>query len=790
MNRFKLCTKASALLLAAMMLLSMIPFAHAEESSSKCEVCGTACTQIVLKQANCHEQGVIEYICVNNKCLAYKESVLKKTDIDPKNHDTICFDNKDGLTHTAHCRYHADYKNVKEDHVFVNSYCTKCAAADYSKAEIVMRSSLSIYVDQNDTTAELSAGEIAVMVGSVDITENYYLTYSWVDTNGTIVSTNETYRLPTSVVSKCGDYNYGCLVMAMPKTGATGQYITASCSIKVCVRDMISASAVVGSKETEFTLNTTNNATSASIMQQIYQAVSQSTQGQPSFVIFDTKPLSDVGELMVTAGVSYYFTGSSSQLKLQDVRFIPTGSEAGVYTITFTAFDSKGESFPGILNITIEQEMDTSDVAYYTFQDELVPFSAEKFVSFWQEQYPGGTVKSVFFTQLPAVTEGILFYNYRAGATVNTPVKTTDLFYTVLSNANQYLIDGVAFVPASQYTGHVNIPFEVFGVRADGFYAQESGTLSIFISSGKISALTYSMKAGDTMDLSEDDFLTLYRSSTGEKTGTLSIQLLDAPKYGKLYIDYTTPLRSIELDETNIADYMFFYSSKLGREISELTYVASKQEKDATDSLRYAVYNDKGEFVYIGELVITVKKTATVYTKSFPDVKTTDWFYTYVMDLAEDGVINGFEEIVDGVTVTSYKPQDNVTYAQALKLIMLAVGYAEQAPTGKHWASGYLTKAHTDALVSTVLTEARLNEQISRNMIAQIAARAMNLPKSSRTESPLKDVDMNGIYTSYILSLYDAGIITGDDNEMYNGTNKITRAEMATIVWRINNYED
>jgi len=36
----------------------------------------------------------------------------------------------------------------------------------------------------------------------------------------------------------------------------------------------------------------------------------------------------------------------------------------------------------------------------------------------------------------------------------------------------------------------------------------------------------------------------------------------------------------------------------------------------------------------------------------------------------------------------------------ALKLIMLAAGYEEQAPTGTHWASGYMTRAQEDKLIA------------------------------------------------------------------------------------------
>ena len=788
MKNFKLRRSATALLLALLMLLSVVPAAHAA-LDSKCATCGTACTQIVLKQANCHEQGVVEYICVNSKCAAYQKSNLVKTDIDPTNHDTICTDNGDGQTHTAYCLYHTDYKNAKENHTYINGYCAKCAAADYSQATIVMEDELEVYVDLNTLDATLTAGKVAIMVGSVDITKNYIISYSWVDSKGTVVGTDETYRLPASIVTKTGDYTYGCFVMAMPKSGTVGKYITASCTVKVYVRDMISVTAVVGSKDAGYALDETNGATTASVLQQIYQSVYQGSDTYPSHVVFGEKPESKVGELQFDANTLYYFSPKGSQKNLADVKFVPSDEAVGSYSIRFTAYDNKGQSFPGILTIVVERELGNLDVAYFAQKGENVSFSSMDFSAYWQELYPGGTVKTVFFSKLPEAAKGILYYNYNPYSGTNTIVKETDLFFTVLSSATQYLIDGVTFVPSAKFTGHVTIPFDIYGLRADGFYVQEKGTVSIFITSGEVTEITCSLTPSAKHTFSVVDFLTVYREVTNSKSSDFSIRLLDVPTYGALYIDYTGTARDKILTAGEILDYTFYSSSELSREIEDLTYVSPKLDKDVTDTLRYLVCDDKGEFVYIGEISLTTKKPVPVYTKSFPDVKKTDWFYTYVMDLAEAGVINGFEEKVNGITVVSYKPQDNVTYAQALKLIMLAAGYAEQAPTGKHWASGYLTKAQEDALISTVLTEARLDEQISRNMIAQIAARAMDLPKSTRTESPLKDVDMNGVYTSYILSLYDAKIINGDDNGMYNGTNKITRAEMATIVWRIMNYK-
>lgn len=776
-----------AMLLALLMLVPAAPVAHAAKNG-RCEVCGTTCTQIVLKQPNCHEQGVVEYICVNSKCAAYKVSVLEKTDIDPDNHDAICSDNGDGLTHTAHCIYHPDYITRDEAHTFVNGYCSKCAAADYSAAVISIQENVKIYADLNETGVQLSVGKVAILVGNVDITRNYTISYSWADSTGKVVGTGETYLLPADATAREGDLVFGCYVMAMPKSGSVGKHITASCMVTVHVRDMISASAVVSSNETSFALGQTNAATTTSVLQQLYETIYEASEGYPSYVIFDEAEESEVGMLAVDSS-RYYFTATDRQKKLSDVKFYPIDTGAGTYTVTFTAFDTKGKTFPGVLTITVERELGSLDITYFAQQGDLVQLDSDDFDVFWQGQNPRGTLKQVQFTQLPNIMEGVLYYNYSASSTKNTPVKISDLFCTVLSSNNQLLIDGVSFVPNTKFAGHAVIPFTMYGTNERGHFIQESGELSIFINSGKVDDISISMNNGTAEGFSADDFLSVYRSATGAKDNKFSIKLLDVPENGALYVDYTGTTRDKALADDTVFDYTFHYSSTLGREIEDLTYVSDKSSKMLTDTLRYIACDEKGEFLYMGEIVFTCKSTVIVYTRSFTDVKKTDWFYTYVMDLAETGVINGYEEKVNGVTVASYRPQNNVTYAEALKLIMLATGYEAQIPTGKHWASGYLQKAIDDKLISNVLTESRLDDQISRNMVAQIAARAMKLPKSTRTESPLKDVAMDSVYTSYILSLYDAGIINGDEKGNYNGTQKITRAEMATIVWRINNYE-
>ncbi len=59
----------------------------------------------------------------------------------------------------------------------------------------------------------------------------------------------------------------------------------------------------------------------------------------------------------------------------------------------------------------------------------------------------------------------------------------------------------------------------------------------------------------------------------------------------------------------------------------------------------------------------------------FTDVDPSEWYYTYVQDLYDAG-------IVDGVTSTAFRPEGTVTFGQALKLVLMAAGYENQAPTG------------------------------------------------------------------------------------------------------------
>ena len=126
----------------------------------------------------------------------------------------------------------------------------------------------------------------------------------------------------------------------------------------------------------------------------------------------------------------------------------------------------------------------------------------------------------------------------------------------------------------------------------------------------------------------------------------------------------------------------------------------------------------------------------------FSDVPSNIWYYTYVKDLYDSKVING-------TTATTFSPQGTVTFGQALKLILLAAGYEEQAPTTTHWASGYYRLASQKGFLPSNLN-LTLDQPITRLQIASIAVRTLGLTRTS-SKSPFSDTTDPVSYTHLTL---------------------------------------
>lgn len=155
----------------------------------------------------------------------------------------------------------------------------------------------------------------------------------------------------------------------------------------------------------------------------------------------------------------------------------------------------------------------------------------------------------------------------------------------------------------------------------------------------------------------------------------------------------------------------------------------------------------------------------------FKDVKVSSWFGKYVIDLYNDGIING-------TSATTYAPNDTLTWAAALKLLLVSHGdlKAEDA-TGADWSKNAIAKAAELGLVAADLDGAKA---ISRLEFCQVAAK-LNKLAESKTESKFTDCT-----DGYVMALVDAKVINGMTETTFEPAASLTRAQIAKIIYQLN----
>jgi len=154
----------------------------------------------------------------------------------------------------------------------------------------------------------------------------------------------------------------------------------------------------------------------------------------------------------------------------------------------------------------------------------------------------------------------------------------------------------------------------------------------------------------------------------------------------------------------------------------------------------------------------------------FKDVKVSSWFGQYVIDLYNDGVING-------TSATTYAPNDTLTWAAALKLLLVSNGNLKAADaTGADWSKNAIAKAAELGLVAADLDGAKA---ISRLEFCQVAAK-LNKLAESKTESKFTDCT-----DGYVMALVDAKVISGMTETTFEPAASLTRAQIAKILYQL-----
>ena len=465
----------------------------------------------------------------------------------------------------------------------------------------------------------------------------------------------------------------------------------------------------------------------------------------------------------------YYGDSDYGDYDLDELSFVADKSFSGSVELSFTAYGGTGtrtnQNVTGTLVIATGTSAGVSryvgNIRYNTTPSTALQINANDIARLFRKYTSGEALQYLTLTSVPAT--GSLYYNYYNTSkygSAQMPLTASTAGNVVFSyspaSASEYDLSELTYIPSgSNYCTSLGFT----GYSSNG--TTVSATILISVTASPVSEVYSVTTKGTSVNFPANSVYSAVASATG--FGLSSIQLLELPasKAGVLYSG------SYAADVTTA----YSYGDGTGS-MSQLRFIPNSGFTGSV-SIPYVALNSSG--TAIGSGVVSIGVVDSV--KKFTNISTSTWCYKYVTELASANVISGYSN-------GTFQEKNTITYGAALKLIMLAAGYSEQAPTVKGSTfSGYLAKAKADGLVSG---NPKLNGPITRLQIAQIAAKALKL---STTGLPSKKpfTDTNDVY---VQALNAAGIIEGyfsNGTSTYKPNNTLTRGQVSAIVWRMKN---
>ncbi len=467
-------------------------------------------------------------------------------------------------------------------------------------------------------------------------------------------------------------------------------------------------------------------------------------------------------------GLTMYTDPTNRQSSIEDLTFFPskTGGKypTGSVTVSFLAngTDNNKKSVSLAGNIVILYTNAEPSTLSYDCTGTYILLNSDDFDAIYRTvtntttKNPSYTVR---FLDLPAY--GTLYRGY-SDANYGTFGSTalTDQNRAVLSfssnGTGESSLDNLAYVPLMHSNKGDSARYVVYANNKPLYV----GTIQF---TSRELVITYTTSA-DTLTFSSSDFFT-------SNSPLIHAQYLmfGNPSSGTLYKDYENGTR------VQSRDYFSYNTMNNVNLLDNVTFVP-KEGFLGTVEIPFTGHSLVGGS-------ISGKVRIYVVRHVFEDVDPNNWAAPYINRLYATGIISG-------TSATTFSPNNEMKYGEALKMILIAAGYPKQSETGgTHWASNYLNLAYQNGIVATKNID--LNAKVDRNTIAEIAAKALGLNRASSVNSGI--VGPSDSDNGYVFALYNAGILNGtfiNGHNYFEGSKNIERDEVAKIICAINDYQN
>jgi hypothetical protein len=204
------------------------------------------------------------------------------------------------------------------------------------------------------------------------------------------------------------------------------------------------------------------------------------------------------------------------------------------------------------------------------------------------------------------------------------------------------------------------------------------------------------------------------------------------------------------------------------------------QEPDGTFTFRPENTITRAEFAKLVSVFVSKGVTLTEKTAQFPDVSNDHWANTYIAYAVKAGIVNGNS---DG----TFKPENPVTYGEAVKMLVCAKGYGSQYTPTDPWYQGYIDIANKIELTKNAY--ALGSNEAKRGMVAQLIYN-MDYTKNMEMSTPggvkLPGYDEDEDYETYdgvVMGVFET-TLTGQDM----GLNKY-EIKVGSKVFNIGDYD-
>lgn len=359
---------------------------------------------------------------------------------------------------------------------------------------------------------------------------------------------------------------------------------------------------------------------------------------------YDYRSSSSTGTRAET-GTSYYY--GTRNPRIDRLTFVPAADFVGTVKLPFTGWTSDGTSFTGNVEVNVRGGSGRGDILYVCAPGRSVSFRSSDFANLSRD-LTGRTISYIVFRDLPASSDGSLYYN-------NSRITTAGTRYQNSS------IGRLSFRASNSFSGAVDIPFEGQSTSGETF----SGVVTISTSSSGGSTaswgnIRYTSSGGAAAVFDRYDFDSVSQWYNDRNVSSVRFQA-PASTWGDLYRNY----RSSSSPGTRITS-----SASISRSGLDQVAFVPAGSYTGTVYIDFTAVSDDGS-TFSGTVEIAVERgswniPATVPTR-FSDVASN----AYYADAVSWAVSSG---ITSGTSSATFSPHQTCTVAQILSFLYRANG--------------------------------------------------------------------------------------------------------------------